>query len=251
MFTFFRKRKGIKPDLSFIGVDMHSHLLPDLDDGLKTVEESVRFIRELSELGYKKLICTPHIIADMYPNTVETILPQLAIVQKAVADAGIPVAIEAAAEYMVGLEMEEELKSGKQLLSFGDRYILIEMSYIAPSPNMEQVIFQLCLKGYKPILAHPERYNYYQGKLENYQRFIDLGCLLQINLLSLAGYYGKFSKHVAEKLLKANMVSLVGTDMHHATHLNALQELATEKEFYDKLKDAGIRNRELFLQSHI
>lgn len=247
MFSFFKRKNIIKPDLAFIGVDMHSHLLPELDDGVKTIEESIELIKELSNLGYKKLICTPHIIADMYPNTAETILPQLAIVQKAVADAGIPVTIEAAAEYMVGLEMEQDLKDGKQLLSFGDRHILIEMSYIAPSPNMEQVIFQLCLRGYKPVLAHPERYNYYKGQLEYYQRFIDLGCLLQINLLSLAGYYGKFSKHVAEKLLNENMVSLVGTDMHHATHLRALQELASQKEFYDKLLAAGIRNKELLL----
>ncbi len=247
MFSFFKRKNTITPDLSFIGADMHSHLLPELDDGVKTLEESIEYIRELSDLGYKKLICTPHIIADMYPNNVETILPQLAIVQKAVFDAKIPVTIEAAAEYMVGLEMEQDLKDGKQLLSFGDRHILIEMSYIAPSPNIEQVIFQLCLKGYKPILAHPERYNYYQGNLENYQRFIDLGCLLQINLLSLTGYYGKLSKHVAEKLLKENMVSLVGTDMHHATHLRALKDLASQKELYEKLQAAGIRNKELFL----
>lgn len=244
MFSFFKK-KGTTPDLSFIGADMHSHLLPGLDDGLQEIDTTVEFVRELHSLGYSKLICTPHILAELYPNSPETILPKLDLVRQAVTEAGIPVTIEAAAEYMVDTDMEQLVKSGKPLLTFGKNYILIEMSYLAASPNIEQVIFTLKLKGLQPVLAHPERYVFYHDDFDKYERMIDLGCILQVNLLSLLGYYGKHIKVVAEKLFEKKMVSLVGTDMHHMNHLNGLKELATRKEFYKLLEGAELLNKTL------
>ena len=247
MFSFLKKKEIIHPDLSFIGVDMHSHLLPGIDDGVQTIAESLTCIKTLQHLGYKKLICTPHIISDMYPNDRETILPRLEEIREALKENNIDIAIEAAAEYMVDLEMEKQVLSGEPLLTFGNNLILIEMSYVAPSPNIEQVIFQLRLKGLQPILAHPERYVFYHHNLDNYQRFIDLGCMLQMNLLSLLGYYGKQIKLVAEKLLKNKMIDLLGTDMHHQRHLMALMELSTKKEFYKLLEDVEIKNRKLLM----
>ena len=247
MFSFLKKKEIIHPDLSFIGVDMHSHLLPGIDDGVQTIAESLTCIKTLQHLGYKKLICTPHIISDMYPNDRETILPRLEEIREALKENNIDIAIEAAAEYMVDLEMEKQVLSGEPLLTFGNNLILIEMSYVAPSPNIDQVIFQLRLKGLQPILAHPERYVFYHHNLDNYQRFIDLGCMLQMNLLSLLGYYGKQIKLVAEKLLKNKMVDLLGTDMHHQRHLMALMELSTKKEFYKLLEDVEIKNKKLLM----
>jgi len=247
MFSFLKKKEIIHPDLSFIGVDMHSHLLPGIDDGVQTIAESLTCIKTLQHLGYKKLICTPHIISDMYPNDRETILPRLEEIREALKENNIDIAIEAAAEYMVDLEMEKQVLSGEPLLTFGNNLILIEMSYVAPSPNIEQVIFQLRLKGLQPILAHPERYVFYHNNLDNYQRFIDLGCMLQMNLLSLLGYYGKQIKLVAEKLLKNKMIDLLGTDMHHQRHLMALMELSTKKEFYKLLEDVEIKNKKLLM----
>src|SRR4051812_13218482 len=184
MLSFFRSSKT-EADLSFIGADMHSHLLPALDDGLKTMDETVRFIQQLHSLGYKKFICTPHIIADLHPNSPKTILPRLEEVRKVLKEKNIPVQIDAAAEYMVDIDFENSIKNGDQLLTVGDKHILIEMSYIASSPNIEQVIFELNMKGLKPIIAHPERYLFYHNDFEKYQRFIDLGAVLQVNLLSL------------------------------------------------------------------
>src|SRR4051812_44781584 len=157
MFSFFRSSKT-EPDLSFIGADMHSHLLPALDDGLKTMDETIHFIQQLYSMGYKKFICTPHIISDIHPNSPNTILPRLEEVRKALKEQNIPVQIEAAAEYMVDIDFENSIKDGNQLLTVGDKNILIEMSYVAASPNIEQVIFELNMKGLKPIIAHPERY---------------------------------------------------------------------------------------------
>ncbi len=245
MFSFFKKNTKVTPDLSFIGVDMHSHLLPGLDDGLKDLDTTVAFVKELHELGYRKLICTPHIISDLYPNSPETILPKLELVREAVKAQGIPVTIEAGAEYMVDPEMEISVKRGDKLLTFGKNLILIEMSYIAASPNIEQAIFALRLKGLQPIIAHPERYNFYHGDFAQYDRLVELGCLLQVNLLSLLGYYGKPIKMTAEKLFAKKMVSLVGTDMHHENHLNALKDLASKKEFYKLLEEADLKNNSI------
>jgi tyrosine-protein phosphatase YwqE len=247
MFSFFKKKPNLKADLSLLGADMHSHLLPGLDDGLKDLDSSLAFMQELHELGYEKLICTPHIISDLYPNSPLTILPTLQLVQQAVKEQNIPVIVEAAAEYMVDPEMENSVKSGDRLLTFGKDLILIEMSYIAASPNIEQVIFALRLKGLQPVIAHPERYGFYHHDFSQYERLVELGCMLQVNLLSLLGYYGKPIKMVAERLFEKKMISLAGTDMHHANHLNALKELATRKEFYKLIESAGLRNRELLL----
>jgi len=247
MFSLFKKTPTILPDLSFIGADMHSHLLPDLDDGLKTLDETIVFIDELYKLGYSKLICTPHIICDMYPNSPETILPKLEMVHSELKKTNINISVEAAAEYMVDIEMEKHISSGQPLLTFGRNLILIEMSYMGASPNIEQVIFQLRLKGLQPVLAHPERYIFYHNDFENYHRFVDLGCLLQVNLLSLLGYYGRPVKIIAEKLLKNKMVDLLGTDMHHERHLAALKELASKKYFYKMMEGVEIKNKKLLM----
>lgn len=244
MFSLFRSSK-ITPDLSFISVDMHSHLLPGLDDGLQEMEQTLLFAKELQQLGYKKLICTPHILSGVYNNSPQSILPKLELVRSAFLENKIDIPIEAAAEYMVDGDFEAYINEGLPLLTFGKNLILIEMSYAAPSNNIEQVIFQLRLKGFQPVLAHPERYNYYLSNPQQYERFVDLGCLLQINILSLLGYYGGPSKNTAIDLLKKNMVSFAGTDMHHENHLAALKQLASKKNFYKLFENIELKNKEL------
>lgn len=244
MFSLFRSSE-VTPDLSFITADMHSHLLPGLDDGLQEPEQTLKFIKELQQLGYKKLICTPHILSGVYNNSPETILPKLELVRTSLAENNIDMQIEAAAEYMVDADFENYMNEGKHLLTFGKNFILIEMSYAAASSNIEQVIFQLRIKGLQPILAHPERYNYYIGTPQQYERFVDLGCLLQINLLSLLGYYGDAAKNIVQNLLKKNLVSFVGTDMHHENHLAALKKLATKKSFYKLFENIELKNKDL------
>jgi tyrosine-protein phosphatase YwqE len=244
MFGLFKSSK-VKPDLSFIGVDMHSHLLPGLDDGLKTIEDTVAYIKELYAMGYEKLICTPHILSDVHPNNPTTILPKLEEVRQALQAESVPVKIEAAAEYMIDHEFEQSIKRGDKLLTFGTNYILVEMSYLASSPNFDQVIFDLRVQGLQPIIAHPERYNYYHMQFNQYERMKDMGCLLQVNLLSLSGYYGKPIKKVAEKLIEANLISFIGTDMHHQNHLNATKAFVSHKDFYKLTKNMLLKNRML------
>ena len=245
MFSFFSKKFDGNLDLSFLEVDMHSHLLPDLDDGLETMEQTIAFAKELQQLGYKKLICTPHILPDVHDNSPENILPRLEEVRKAFKENDIDMPIEAAAEYMVGPDFHDAILRGDKLLTFGNNYILIEMSYAAPSQNIVQVIFDLKIKGYRPILAHPERYNYYLGNNEIYDDFLARGCLLQINLLSLTGFYGKPVQKAAEYLVKNKMISFIGTDMHHQGHLNMTKQIATSTKFHKMMQGLDLKNKNL------
>ena len=245
MFNLFRKKNDNSLNLSFLEVDMHSHLLPGLDDGLEQMEQTIAFAREMEQLGYKKLICTPHILPDVHDNSPETILPRLEEVRLAFKENDVNIEIEAAAEYMVGPEFHKTILNGEKLLTLGNNYILIEMSYAAPSQNIAQVIFDLKIKGYKPILAHPERYNYYLGNNEIYEDFIARGCLLQANLLSLTGFYGKPVQKAAEHLVKNKLISFIGTDMHHQGHLNMTKQIATSTNFHKMINELDLKNKYL------
>lgn len=248
MFNFFiRSNQTVEPDLSFLSADMHSHLLPGIDDGLQEAEQTVEFIKDLQKLGYAKLICTPHILSDLYPNTRDTILPKLAMVRAALAEANVEVEVEAAAEYMIDHEFTELIAHSKKedLLTIAQDYILVEMSYLSAAPNIEKVIFDLRMLGLQPILAHPERYSYYHNQFHQYERVKELGCKLQVNLLSLSGAYGSQAKKIAEKLVKCQMADFLGTDMHHQRHLTMLKTLAAKKTFYDLVSSADLLNKTL------
>ena len=247
LFSFLKsKPEPIKADLSFIGVDMHSHLIPGLDDGSQDVEDSVRYVKELHALGYRKFICTPHIISDIYPNSQATIQPAFELLKKRLSEEAVPVEIAYSAEYMVNMDFGNILKEEK-LMPFGKNYVLIEMSYMAPSPNIKEVIFDLRMDGYQPILAHPERYSYYHNRYASIADFIEAGCMLQVNLLSLTGFYGKGVKQVAEMLIKDKMISFAGTDLHHDRHLEMIKMLATDPNIIKQLNSLDLKNRTLLV----
>ena len=241
--SLFSKKNELKDALSFIGTDMHSHLLPELDDGIQSLEDTISFIKELQVLGYKKLICTPHVITDVHANSAETILPKLELVRKTLKEQNIDIEIDAAAEYMVDYEFERKLKSKEPFLTMGDNYILIEMSYATPHQNIENVIFDLNIAGYKPILAHPERYGYYHFNYDFYATLRSRGCLFQLNMLSLSGHYGKPVKKIAERLIKDNAVEFVGTDMHHVNHLAITKSFAGSGDVAKALKGVELGNK--------
>jgi tyrosine-protein phosphatase YwqE len=243
MFSFFNKKSD--KNFSFLGADMHNHLLPGIDDGLQTMEQTLAFVQEMKHLGYKKIICTPHILPGIHDNTYEGILSKLEEVKSALVKANIDMPIYAGAEYMVGLEFAEAIKSNKPILTFGKNYVLIEMSFAAVSQNIVEVVFDLLMKGYKPILAHPERYSYYHHNFDVFHEFIERGCLLQVNLLSLTGYYGKPVFKTAERLIKNKMVNFLGTDMHHDGHLKMTKSLVQSSKFHHFIKDLDLLNHTL------
>ena len=241
MFSIFKK-KNLVTDIEWLGVDVHSHLLPGIDDGSPDIEQSVKLIRGLNELGFSKFICTPHIFQELYPNTPETISSALDLTRQALADAKIDVEISAAAEYMI----DEMFKVGKGLQVLPGNYILIEMSYLNETPNIEKVIFDLQIEGYKVILAHPERYNFYHRNYSGFQKFKNMGVLFQLNLLSVLGYYGKEVKLTAEYLLGINFYDLASSDLHHDKHLSALTFAVKNGELFKKIGMYSFKNKILF-----
>jgi protein-tyrosine phosphatase len=243
LFGRFSKADSTPVDFSEIKTDMHSHLIPGIDDGAKTIEDSIELIKRLMALGYKKAITTPHIMSDYYKNTPEIIHAGLEKVREAVAKENIGFELDAAAEYYLDDGFLDKLEHGK-LLTFGNNYLLFEISYINCPDNLKEIIFQMQVQGYKPVMAHPERYPFWFTKFDEYQSFREQGVLLQINANSLSGYYGFEAKRTAEKLIDKEMVDLIGTDMHNLTHAEALKKTAKEKSF-KKLLDLNLINKHL------
>ncbi len=227
MFTNWFKSKQ-RATIS-ITTDIHSHLLPGIDDGVKTIEESIEVIEHLSSLGFKKLITTPHIMSDYYKNTPEIIRAKLIEVKQAVLNANIPIEIEAAAEYYLDEYFYNLIIEEKEILTFGDNYVLFETSFAVEPLILKEVIFKLNSAGYKPVYAHPERYFYLQEKKELLNDLIDQGLLFQLNALSLAGYYSKQVQKMAEELIRRNAIAFIGSDTHNMLQANFLQEAYSSK----------------------
>jgi protein-tyrosine phosphatase len=224
MFNFFKKKQkpGSLPESLPFSVDIHSHILPGIDDGSPDMETSLELIQGLYDLGIRKCIATPHIIGDMYRNTPETINAALEKTKIFCKRAGINMELSAAAEYMLDDYFIELLKNKTPLLTLHKNIILTEISYSSSPQNLDEIAAAIITGGYIPILVHPERYNYYQQNFDDYYRLKKMGFVLQINLLSLTGYYGKKAEKAAKFLIQKNLVSFVGTDLHHFKHLDAM-----------------------------
>jgi len=247
MFGIFKKKKDLKKEIIFnydtIKVDMHSHVLPGIDDGAQTPEDSIAMIRKMMSLGIQKVIATPHIMADFYKNTPETINGALAILKEELKKEGIDIPVEAAAEHYFDETFEARVDNDK-LMIMGENYVLFEFSFISPPPNYLEVIHKLRNKRYRPILAHPERYPYMT--LEKYKYLHNWGCNFQLNTISLTGYYGKEAKTQAEMLVDNQLVDFISSDMHHLRHAAALED-ALRTTYVEKLLfDCPLKNIMLY-----
>jgi tyrosine-protein phosphatase YwqE len=246
MFFFNKKKKVPLTDFFTDGfVDIHSHLLPGIDDGAKDLNNSIDLISKMRSYGIKNFITTPHVLGDVYANSSKTIKNKLKQVKEELLKRNInDVSIEAAAEYMMD-EQFSELLAKNDILTLKDNLILVEMSYFSAPNNLLEIIFEIQLKGYKPILAHPERYNFYHNNFDFYYKLKKAGCLFQLNLLSLTEQYGKNVQKISEKLLKENLYDFVGTDTHHHNHLSLLNSIGTKKNL-EKIKHLIENNKDTF-----
>ncbi len=234
MFDFFVKKKFLVDYLDGF-TDIHNHILPGIDDGAKTVAESLSLIKGMGEIGISNFICTPHIMENYYPNDHETIQNALSLVQNELKNNNLShVRIKAAAEHMIdsGFEL---LVDSNGLMPISENYILVEMSYLQASLNFEESIKKLRDKGLFPIFAHPERYAYLRYDRGDYTRMKDLGMLFQLNLLSLSGYYGKDVHKKALALLDDNLIDFLGSDIHNENHLKHLTNIQISTKVLDKV----------------
>jgi protein-tyrosine phosphatase len=242
MFGFFKKKK-VEPEFDFsrIGVDVHSHIIPGIDDGAQTLNDSILLAEKFKSLGFKKLIATPHIMADYFRNTPDTIFRALDILRKGLQDMQIDLEVDAAAEYYLDETLEKKIKQ-KEVLTLDNQQLLFELSYINPPHNLFDFIKLIQDSGYKPVLAHPERYSFYHGSIEYYQQIRETGCLLQLNSISLAGYYGQSVKKAAEELVDNFLVDFVGSDMHHLKHAAALKSSLETSYMQTLISDRQLNN---------
>lgn len=243
--TFFGS-SGTKEPVNFglLSCDLHSHLIPGIDDGSQSLDESLGLIKKFKKLGFKKLITTPHIQDEFYKNTPEIINSGLAKLKKALELSEVDIEIEAAAEYLLDDGFEEKMRR-KELMTFGKNYILVEFSYFNPHPNLKSFIFDLQLEGLQVILAHPERYGYWFNNFRQFEELKDRGVLFQLNLVSLGGQYGKEVKKMAKRMIDLGMIDLVGSDMHNQYYMDSLVKASYDVSLHKLVNSGKLLNNQL------
>jgi protein-tyrosine phosphatase len=237
MFKLFSKSSSV-PDYSIVGTDMHSHLLPGIDDGSPNLETSLELIKRMMKLGFKRFVTTPHIMWEMYKNTPAIINEKLELLREALKKEGIGVEINAAAEYFLDEHVNNLLSQKEKLLTVQDNMVLVEFSLAHPPFDLKDILFELTMQGYQPIIAHPERYIYLENAKDFYDELKDAGHYFQLNITSLSGYYGKSANNLAQHLIKKGYYNFVGSDLHHFRHIEALGNPVVTP-FLKKLTDTG------------
>ena len=238
-FNFLKSKPTLKELIPDGFVDIHSHILPGIDDGAKDVKESMKIISKMKNMGFSKIIGTPHTYPGLYDNTNDSI--KKAYEKVKISELG-NIEIGFASEYMIEKSLIEKAKN-KSLLCIKDNYVLVEMSYISEPLGLFDIIYEIKVNGYIPVLAHPERYMFIKN-LKEYFKLKKFGCLFQANLLSATNYYGKYASNMLDKLLKEKLIDYVGSDIHSIKHINAFDGRLTINNI-GELKKCIKRNENL------
>jgi protein-tyrosine phosphatase len=239
MLSIFKKKSVAAVDLSELRTDMHSHLLPGIDDGSPDPTTSLRLIAGLKELGYSSLVTTPHVMWDVYRNDNTTIGNAYSQLQEFTPAVPVPVPVRPAAEYFLDDHFDQLLDRNVPLLTIKDNFVLVEFSFVNAPYNYKEKLFDLQIKGYQPVLAHPERYTYFLHHKDTFDELRTAGCMFQLNILSLSGYYGKGPLELCRHFIKNKWVSFLGTDLHHDRHLQALRSAHSLNDTIKSLLDSG------------
>lgn len=241
----FKSEPKLDPiDLSVFKSDIHSHLIPGIDDGSPNMEASIKMVKKFVDLGYKKIVTTPHVMCDYYQNTPDKILKGLDELREELQKQNVKIDISAAAEYNLDDGLQA-LIDKKEILTFGDKHVLFELPFMQEPRNLQEIIFNFQMAGYKPILAHPERYTFWYDEFEKYDELKSRGVLLQMNLLSLTNHYSPQTRKIAEKMVDANLVDAVGTDCHRIENLRMLEDHLNLKHIHKLANQEKLFNKTL------
>lgn len=240
MFTFFKSKKEKQVDMSFLSTDMHSHILPGIDDGAQNVDDSLRLLRGLRSIGYKDFIFSPHVLGDYYPNTSESIEKSLGTLDYHLNLQNMEFNRSAAAEYFYDSVLVDLLERNAIRTLGNTKYFLFELSFRQKPQLLKEFIYNAQMKGYMPVLAHPERYSYMT--IETLNDWKSRGVLLQLDLMSLTSNYGKTVKKLGEKMCQQKMYDFVGTDIHHMGHLSIIEDALSSKSAHILVNDNPIKN---------
>lgn len=248
MFGLFKKKQKTGEDAPRLcyNTDLHSHILPGLDDGAQTVEESLELINAMKRWGIKHIITTPHTTESTFENDENTIRSAYEYLldvmeQQQVTD----INLSFSSEYRIDATFFKQ-RGENMLLSLNEDYLLVENSFIQPYIKLTELLFNLQMEGYIPILAHPERYLYYKYNTAEYRKIHDGGTLFQVNLLSFSGYYGQAAKDQANWLLKQGYVDLMSTDLHSIKQVQAIDKFLCTKEYKRLEGKLNLLNNKLF-----
>ena len=244
MFSFLKSKPNLAALIPNNYVDIHSHVLPGIDDGAKNLKNSQFLLEAMIGFGFKKCITSPHTMANVYNNTIETINNAEERVDNELSDLAKKLDLKAASEYFIDENFIENFKSNP-LLTIKDNYVLVEMSFLNPPIQLHEYLFELQLAGYQPILAHPERYSFYHANFKEFEKLKKMGLKFQMNLLSSVGYYGPDVANISDKLLKADFIDFVGSDIHHKQHIDSFTRKVVIKE--TKAFEIAIENNQFFL----
>lgn len=238
---FFNRKRSAHSDFSAIELDMHSHLIPGVDDGAKDVEDSIKIISGLKELGFNHLITTPHTLQGIHQNTRDTLQAGHLLL-----DGRLPegISLRLSSEYYLDEQFHEQLNANALMPLPGNR-LLVEFSQISKPLDLEETIFNLGIKGFQVVLAHPERFIFFHRQFDYYKRLKEMGVELQVNALSLTDHYGKNIRVIAEKLVENDMIDFIGTDIHHVRHLEGLKKVPSTKAFARLIDSGLLKNKHL------
>lgn len=242
MLNWFRKKES--KEQTAIRTDIHSHLLPGLDDGVQSFEDAEEIILRFVRAGYQKLITTPHIMSDAYRNTPEGIRSKLAELNDYLKSKNISIQVEVAAEYYLDEAFNKSIELNQEILTFGNKYLLFETNFMTEPLHLKEFIFMATTKGYQLVLAHPERYLYLQNDISKAEDLINRGVYFQINTSSLTGYYSREAQRTAFKLIDKGWVHFLGSDCHSLQHIRLLEE-AKRSRYYQKALTLPLLNNNL------
>lgn len=247
LFNFFRNNSS-EPAKLFFHTDIHCHIVPGVDDGSPTLERSLELAGRMRGWGLSRIIATPHVTQDTFENTPEKLAEPFAALKTGIAEKGIDIDLSHSAEYRLDEFFVAQLEQGS-IRPMPNNYILVENSYIQEPWDLDKLLFDLNIKGYRPILAHPERYVYYHDKKQRYHELHSRGTLFQVNVLSLAEHYGKAEKKVAEYLIENDLVDFLGTDLHSRHHAASIDKYLSSKDYrrHAKALENRILNDKAFI----
>ena len=238
IFNLFKSKPSLKELIPKGFVDIHSHILPGIDDGAKNIEDSLKLIEEMYKLGFNKMIATPHTYPGLYNNSNQNIIESYNLIFDKIKN---EYDIGYASEYMCDDSIYQRIENNS-LLTFKGKHVLIEMSFMAMYNNFYDLVFKLKLNKYQPILAHPERYLYIGDNFNEFRKIKKYGCKFQLNLLSITGHYGNQVLKISEKLLEENLIDFVGSDIHNLAHI---------KKFENKIKINNIKKLEKAINNNL
>lgn len=237
------KKKELPTWIPPLTTDVHSHLLPGIDDGVKTLEESEQVIRHLQSLGFNRFITSPH-VHELYRNTTEVILQKVQEVQQHLTSRGVNVQISAIAEYNLDEWLMRKVEEKMKFLTFSQNHLLFETNFFSEPLVLNDFIFKITTLGYKPVLAHPERYMYLTNNRARAEDLLSRGVLFQLNTMSLTGLYGPEVEKLARFLIDQKFVNMLGSDCHNFQHAQAL-ERAQKSKYYEKAISLPLLNYSL------